>query len=405
MTNLALSRRHAFQFPLMTKSQLLEKLIQECSQKNEEANKCVVSLPDLPGGADSFFLIANFCYGGRIDLSPTNVVGLRCTAEYLQMTGEGNLISQTVTFLDQALMNWTDTIKALETCEAALPLSEELHIISRCIDSLASKVCADPAHSRWSNAALGASLWNGIHSSSEPSSPVEDWWYDDVAKLKLPLFKRLIMAVASKGMSPNGIARAVMFYARRYLPLVGRKRVFQPTLSGEEQRTLIEEIVEILPNQKGATPTKFLLKLLRTCMVLHASLSCREALERRIGAQLEDAVLRDLLIPNTSDSMETLYDVECVQRIVDHFLSVDHDDGDSNIVEEDELVEMEGLASHSSTTMVANLLDEYLAEVAPDANLTLEKFLLLASAIPDYARSLDDGIYRAVDIYLKVIYY
>ncbi|KAL8538585.1 hypothetical protein ACS0TY_000560 [Phlomoides rotata] len=403
---------HLHKFPLMTKSQLLEKLIQECCQKDEEANKCVVSLPDLPGGAESFFHIARFCYGGRIDLTATNVVGIRCTAEYLQMTGEGNLVSQTVTFLDQVLTNWMDTIKALETCEAALPLSEELHIISRCIDFLASKVCTDSALARWStsrhggtaHAPLGTSPWNGIHSSSEQLSPMEEWWYDDVANFKLPLFKRLIMAVGSKGMTPDGIARAVMFYARRYLPLIGRNLVFPivPTLSDAEQRTLIEEIVEILPNQKGATPTKFLLKLLRTSMVLHASSSCRETLERRIGAQLEDAVLRDLLIPNTSDSMETLYDVECVQRIVDHFLSMDHDDVDSNIVEEDEVVEMEGgSTSLSSTTMVANLLDEYLAEVAPDPNLTLEKFLLLGSAIPDYARSLDDGIYRAVDIYLK----
>lgn len=410
MTNLTLSTRLAVQFPLMTKSQLLEKLIQECCQ---ESNKCVVSLPDLPGGAESFFHIARFCYGGKIDLTAANVVGLRCTAEYLQMTGEGNLISQTVTFLNQVLINWTDTVKALQTCEAALPLSEELHIIPRCIDSLASKVCVDPVLSRWSTCntrtALGTSPWNGISSSSQPSSPMEDWWYNDVANLKLPLFKRLITALGCKGMTPNGLAWAVMSYAKRYLPLIWRKPISRPvptgpTLSDAEQRTFIEDIVEILPNQKGATPTKFLLKLLHTCMILHASSSCREALERRIGAQMEDAALRDLLIPNTSDSMETLYDVECVQRIVDHFSSVDHDDADSNIVEDEELVDPEGSTSLSSTTMVANLLDEYLAEVAPDANLTLEKFLLLASAMPDYARPSDDGIYRAIDIYLKVIY-
>jgi hypothetical protein len=53
-------------------------------------------------------------------------------------------------------------------------------------------------------------------------------------------------------------------------------------------------------------------------------------------------------------------------------------------------------------TMVAKLIDGYLAEVAPDMNLKLPKFRSLAAAIPDYARPIDDGLYRAIDIYLKV---
>ena len=52
--------------------------------------------------------------------------------------------------------------------------------------------------------------------------------------------------------------------------------------------------------------------------------------------------------------------------------------------------------------MVAKLMDGYLAEVAPDTNLKLPKFQALAAVVPDYARPVDDGIYRAIDIYLKV---
>jgi hypothetical protein len=52
-------------------------------------------------------------------------------------------------------------------------------------------------------------------------------------------------------------------------------------------------------------------------------------------------------------------------------------------------------------TMVANLVDGYLAE-APDVNLKSPKFQSLAAVIPDYARPLDDGMYRAIDIFLKV---
>ncbi|KAK6156360.1 hypothetical protein DH2020_010608 [Rehmannia glutinosa] len=360
---------HLHKFPLSSRSQLLEKLIQgaSISQTSEEEKKCALSLHDFPGGPKSFLLIAKFCYGIKIEITAADVVSLRCAAEYLQMTedyGEGNLISQTVNFFDEVLESWLDTVKALQTCEAVLPLSEELHIISRCIDSLATKACSDPT--------LFNALWNGIHSTAKTGPPMEDWWYDDVAILKLPLFKRLILAVGSKGMMVKGLRC--------------------------HQRALIEEIITLLPNQKGATPTNFLLRILRTSMILHASSSCREILERRIGAQLDQAVLQDLLIPNTGYSVETLYDIDCVQRIVNHFLFVDQEDDDSDFGES-QLVE----GSHSFTPMttVANLLDDYLAEVAPDVNLKFEKFMLLAAAIPDNARPLDDGIYRAIDIYLK----
>jgi hypothetical protein len=52
---------------------------------------------------------------------------------------------------------------------------------------------------------------------------------------------------------------------------------------------------------------------------------------------------------------------------------------------------------------VAKLVDNYLAEIAPDANLKLTKFIALAEILPEYARVVDDGLYRAIDIYLKVM--
>lgn len=62
---------------------------------------------------------------------------------------------------------------------------------------------------------------------------------------------------------------------------------------------------------------------------------------------------------------------------------------------------MEGVNSLTAITMVANLVDAYLADVASDVNLKFQKFQSLAAAIPDYARPVSDGIYRAIDIYLK----
>ena len=138
-------------------------------------------------------------------------------------------------------------------------------------------------------------------------------------------------------------------------------------------------------------------------MVLHASPSCRENLEKRVGTQLDQASLLDLLIPNMGYS-ETLYDIDCVQRILDYFMLVEQAAAIASppcIVEEGQL--MNGSDSLTPMTMVASLIDGFLAEVAPDVNFKLPKFETLAATIPDYARSLDDGLYHAIDVYLKVV--
>ncbi|KAL0419987.1 UNVERIFIED_CONTAM: BTB/POZ domain-containing protein [Sesamum radiatum] len=61
-----------------------------------------------------------------------------------------------------------------------------------------------------------------------------------------------------------------------------------------------------------------------------------------------------------------------------------------------------GSPKQSSIIKVSKLLDNYLAEVALDSNMTPSKFIALAEILPDHARMVYDGLYRAVDIFLKV---
>ncbi|KAK7261952.1 hypothetical protein RIF29_28277 [Crotalaria pallida] len=49
------------------------------------------------------------------------------------------------------------------------------------------------------------------------------------------------------------------------------------------------------------------------------------------------------------------------------------------------------------------LFDNYLAVIARDPNLSVTKFQVLVELLPENVRSCDDGIYRAIDTYLKVI--
>jgi hypothetical protein len=53
--------------------------------------------------------------------------------------------------------------------------------------------------------------------------------------------------------------------------------------------------------------------------------------------------------------------------------------------------------------MVAKLIDGYLAEIAKDPNLPLLKFVELAEMVSGISRPAHDALYRAVDMYLKVI--
>ncbi|WOL12971.1 BTB/POZ domain-containing protein [Canna indica] len=410
-------------FPLLNRSGLLRKMISDF--QGEDGKECVIQLHDIPGGAKAFELVAKFCYDIKIELNALNVVSLRCAAEQLRMTEDyvgGNLIMQTESFLNEVFSNWKDSIKALEACESVFPHAEELQIVSRCINSLASKACADPNLFSWPMAGQtttttkspeGNIPWNGIAPVETPRSVIADWWYEDVAFLNLPLFKRLILAMEAKGMKPENIAGALMFYAKRFLPGLSRNLSFRDgttrigpgtTISApseSDQRVFIEEIVDLLPLKKGVTSTKFLLGMLRTSMILRASSSCRENLERRIGAQLDEAALEDILIPNLGYSAETLYDVDCFQRILDHFMLMEQPSVVSSpgIIDERQILTASPLST--PITMVAKLVDGYLAEVAADVNLKPPKFMSLGTLIPDYARPLDDGIYRAIDIYLK----
>lgn len=423
---------------MLSRSGLLEKLIEDSNfdhhdQEASSTPSSFLQLHDLPGGAKAFELVAKFCYGVKTELSSSNAVALRCASEYLQMTedfGEGNLISLIEAFLDDIFTNWSDSLKALETCEEVQSFAEDLHIVSRCIDSLATKACSDPSLLiNW----LGppdqndvknpktTALWNGIlcaHHDNQTKPPIpsgEEWWFDDVSFLSLPLYKRLISAIEVRGVvKPETISASIIHYAKKYLPLMNTQTSLNDynyvntgaPISEADQRNLLEGIVGLIPNKKGVTSSKVLLRLLRVAMVLHASPSCRENLEKRIGAQLDQALLVDLLVPNMGYSVETLYDVDCVQRILDHFMAVEEamlGDQEQGQVVSSSTSAAEANDTMTPVTMVANLVDGYLAEVAVDVNLKLPKFQALAAVIPDYARPVDDGLYKAIDVYLKVI--
>lgn len=150
-----------------------------------------------------------------------------------------------------------------------------------------------------------------------------------------------------------------------------------------EKRLILETIVSLLPKERNAMSVSFLSMLLRAAIYLETTVACRLDLEKRMGLQLRQAVLDDLLIPSYGDN--TMFDVDTVQRILMNYLEF----------------EVEG-NSVDFASDIGELMETYLAEIASDRNINLAKFIGFAECIPQQSRITEDGIYRAIDIYLKV---
>jgi len=405
-------------------------------------------MDDIPGGAEAFELAAKFCYGVAVDLTAGNISGLRCAAEYLEMTEdleEGNLIFKAEAFLSYVVLSsWRDSIVVLKSCEKLSPWAENLQIVRRCSESIAWKACANPKGIRWSYtgrpAKISSPSWNDMKESS-PSRNQQvppDWWFEDASILRIDHFVRVITAIKVKGMRFELVGAAIMHYATKWLPglisdmaipgdeasncsvsnssssggsswkgglhmvVIGTKED-SSSVQAREQRMIVESLVSIIPPQKDSVSCSFLLRLLRMAIMLKVAPALVTELEKRVGMQFEQATLADLLIPSYSKG-ETMYDVDLVQRLLEHFIVQEQTESSSPTRQSFSDKQHMGMGSIlNAKARVARLVDSYLTEVSRDRNLSLTKFQVLAEALPESARTCDDGLYRAIDSYLKVI--
>ncbi|CAL5438460.1 unnamed protein product [Camellia sinensis] len=276
--------------------------------ESRDADLNKVLLDDLPGGPEAFELAAKFCYGIAVDLTATNISGIR----------------------------WAYTGKPPK---------------------------------------VSSPKWNKMKDSSPSRThqhPVPpDWWFEDVSILRIDHFVRVITAIKVKGMRFELIGVTIMHYATKWLPGLIKDRAGMvdegsnsnnsngsssssswkgglhmivvatkddiPTVQAKDQRLIIESLISIIPPQKDSVSCSVLLRLLRMENMLKVAPALVTELEKRVGMQFEQATLPDLLIPSYN----------------------------------------------KTDTLVARL------------------FQVLAEALPESARTCDDGLYRAIDSYLK----
>ncbi|KAI8574283.1 hypothetical protein RHMOL_Rhmol01G0342400 [Rhododendron molle] len=391
-------------FPLVSRSGRIRKLVAE----HKDSNISRIELLNIPGGAESFELAAKFCYGVNFEITSANVAQLCCLSDYLDMTEEfskSNLSSRAEEYLDTIVCkNLEMCIEVLQQCENLLPLADELNITNKCIDAIASKACVEQIASSFSRLEYSSS--GRLHMNRQVKCE-GDWWIEDLSALRIDFYQRVITAMKCRGVRPESIGASLMSYAQK--ELTKKSSLWNPsshpkfeTVDGSNghERVVVETIVSLLPVEKLVIPISFLFGVLRSAMMLDCAVACRLDLERRIGAQLDIATLDDLLIPSFRHAGDTMFDVDTVHRILVNFSQKDDSEDD---MEDGSVFESDSPHSPSQSALfkVSKLVDTYLAEIAPDANLKLNKFIAIADTLPGHARTLHDGLYRAIDIYLK----
>ncbi|CBI37309.3 unnamed protein product, partial [Vitis vinifera] len=380
-------------FPLVSRSGRIRKLVAE--RRDSENSR--IELLSLPGGAESFELAAKFCYGVNFEITSANVAQLCCVSDYLEMTEEfskDNLGSRAEEYLESVVCkNLEMCVEVLQQCENLLPLADELKIVGRCIDAIASKACVEQIASSFSRLEYSSS--GRLHMNRQAKCD-GDWWIEDLSALRIDLYQKVITAMKCRGVRPESIGASLVNYAQK--ELTKKSSLWNP--SGQQKRLVVETIVSLLPVEKLAVPINFLFGILRSAVMLDCSVASRLDLERRIGSQLDIATLDDLLIPSFRHAGDTLFDVDTVHRILVNFSQQDDSEED---MDDASVFESESPPSPSQTALfkVSKLVDNYLAEIAPDANLKLSKFMVIAETLPAHARTVHDGLYRAIDIYLK----
>ncbi|KAJ8465162.1 hypothetical protein OPV22_027714 [Ensete ventricosum] len=358
-------------FPLLSKSPRLQKLVAATNDENSDE----IDIPDIPGGPAAFEICAKFCYGMIVTLNAYNVVAARCAAEYLEMhetVEKGNLIYKIDVFLNSSILRaWKDSIIVLQTTKSLLPWAEDLKVVSNCIDSIASKASIDPSDVEWSYTYNRRKLpsengldshWNGVR---KQQSVPKDWWVEDLCDLEVDLYKLVIVAIKAEGkMSDIVIGEALKAYAYRRLPGFSKGTV---TCGSDSMKTrmVLETIVWLLPTELGSVSCSFLLKMLRAASILECGEIYKKELIKRIGCQLHEASVSDLLIPAAAG--ETVYDLDLVSSVLQEFVMQD-----------------------SGTTQSSPEASEELVEIVSPI------FVSAAASRPAH-----DGLYCAIDTYLK----
>ncbi|KAL7099134.1 hypothetical protein ACP275_09G063500 [Erythranthe tilingii] len=367
---------------LATKSSKIAKLI----HRNPNADLSNL-LRDIPADRESMDIVRTFCHGIGTNLTTENIVRVSCVAKYLGMTDDHspeNLLTRALTFFERRVVpSWNNSVRALKTAENILDHASELGLVDYCAKSIISKAMEDPR-------LLGESIKINIPISDGEDSNEEnvykpnarrklfdiEWKSEDLSLLGLRLYGPIINAMIQQKIPQENIAASICQYAKTWLFSDDEK------VDENSRREIVEALVQLLPHERYMVTCTFLFNMLRYAKYLDASSDCINGLELRIGKQLDQASVKDMMLIAKDEQ----YDTECVRRILKNFYM--HYTG----------------RDPTGLGLVAELIDEFLIEISADIDLKMETFVAFAdmsvAASEGLSHRTSDGVYRAVDIYL-----
>ncbi|XP_064983070.1 BTB/POZ domain-containing protein At5g47800-like isoform X1 [Musa acuminata AAA Group] len=381
-------------FPLLLKCGLIQRL---CSNADNETGQPIpIALHDIPGGDEAFELCAKFCYGITINLSAHNFVAAISAAKFLRMTesvAKGNFIAKLDLFFESCiLLGWKDSIMTLQSLWRHSGWSDDHRRMQPCMNSVIEKILIHPSQVAWSYSYTRP----GYTKKQQRSAAPKDWWTEDVSELDLDIFRSIISTIRStKKFPPALIGEALHVYAFKHLP---SPLEFQEQAQSSSARTddilnkhqrVLEAIVSMIPTEPGSVSASFLFRLLKIACYVGASTSTKAELIRRSGRQLDETTASDLLIPSTTDPRS--HDISTVTAVLESFL----------LQFRRHMPREETERMIMSMTKVGRIYDDYLQIIASDSTLPVSKFIELAESLPEMAREEHDGLYQAIDTYLK----
>ncbi|XP_060193987.1 BTB/POZ domain-containing protein At3g22104-like [Lycium barbarum] len=338
----------------------------------------------FPGGAECFELVVKFCYnGGRIKITPFNMFQLHCAANYLEMNqemqGKPNLVEQTISFFQKThYMTWSELIIGLENCQELIFFKPSSSLLQEFLDCVVGRLEFHYISSPFASSSDSSSMQFSGDISTESRgiyTSQATWWFADLGFLNLNMFKKIIETMIRNKLDHSVISSFLFYY----------KRVKCSSASLVQKCRIIETVTEFLSSLDGSFMSiRGLFDILQLSLTLKVNKCSIGKLEQLIGSQIDRAKLDDLLIPSPAGE-KVAYNVNLILRLLDIFLSNSR-----------EKILMYQLKK------VAELIDLYIMEVAPDPCLKPSKFLALVMAMPDIARESNDKIYLAMDMYLKV---
>ncbi|CAI5469709.1 unnamed protein product [Closterium sp. Yama58-4] len=460
-------------FPLYSKTDYFSKHAVEEEKSTSRRNsgdpessangkRARLDLSNLPGGIETFKLVACFCYGVPITITPDNVTALYCAAIYLDMRDDPraamcggpydcNLLTLASRHLTSYLSHPRAALTVLQSCDASSAirasaesaglLQSTVNAVARLVvkeagkghdacdvsdgDAAATAAATEADKARREEKAKDKVTGEGaseVEGKIVSVGPVPLWLSPQLLQLTLPTFVQLHAAVSAMGMSALHLCALLEAYCNTWLPFpvdVPSTSTSPAATSADAQTTstwkpTLEAAVALLFALSAATSAsgqaargagglpsiQLLVRLLRLCPEVDASESAKSHLQTMIGCRITECQVDHLLPLPPSEILALLAIFTSSTPATSTPATSAPATSTPPAGSAAAAVEGSGAASLSQAAL---LLDSYLKAISTSPNsssISPDSFVSLATALPLTCRPSHDALYEAVAAYV-----